>query len=136
MGGVTPWPASEETFELLPLLKPLGDLADYQFADSRNEAVSLSHARCASAVYSRAGEAYLLLVNLDDSPHEVTCRLHAEKLPHPLAHPTDATRVAASPVPSGSHESPAAASLNIGQLVGTGLPITIPGDGAIMIRVR
>ena len=28
LGGVTPWPASEETFALLPLLKPLGDIGN------------------------------------------------------------------------------------------------------------
>ena len=33
------------------------------------------------------GEAYLLLANLDQSPREVTCVLHPEKLPHPLAQP-------------------------------------------------
>ena len=64
---MTPWPASEETFELLPLLKPLGDMGAYRFADWRNQAVTLSHPRCASAVYSRPGEAYLLLANLDQN---------------------------------------------------------------------
>ena len=42
LGGVAPWPASPETFDLLPLLKPLGDIESYRFADWRNEAVSLS----------------------------------------------------------------------------------------------
>ena len=65
LGGVAPWPASPETFDLLPLLKPLGDIESYRFADWRNEAVSLSDPSCASAVYSRAGEAYLLIANLD-----------------------------------------------------------------------
>lgn len=40
------------------------------FADWRNQAVTLSGARCASAVYSRTGEAYLLLANLDQNPRE------------------------------------------------------------------
>ena len=95
LGGVTPWPASQETFQLLPLLKPLGDIESYRFADWRNEAVTLSHDRCAAAVYSRPGEAYLLLANLDQDPHEVTCVLHPEKLPYPLAHPVAATRLTA-----------------------------------------
>ena len=68
LGGVAPWPASEETFALLPLLKPLGDIGSYRFADWRNQAVTLSDARCAAAVYSRPGEAYLLLANLDPEP--------------------------------------------------------------------
>ena len=54
--GVTPWPASDETFALLPRLKPLGEFANYRFADWRNKAVTLSYPRCATAVYSRAGE--------------------------------------------------------------------------------
>ena len=42
LGGVTPWPAGPATFELLPLLKPLGDVESYRFADWRSGAVSLS----------------------------------------------------------------------------------------------
>ncbi|MGD0091491.1 MAG: DUF6259 domain-containing protein, partial [Planctomycetota bacterium] len=57
LGDVFPWPASAEGLELLPLFKPLGDLESYQFADWRNQAVSLSDSRCASAIYSRPGEA-------------------------------------------------------------------------------
>ena len=33
---------------LVPLLKPLGDVESYRFADWRNQAVTLSHARCAA----------------------------------------------------------------------------------------
>ena len=128
LGGVTPWPASEEAFELLPLLKPLGDIGAYRFADWRNQAVTLSHDRCAAAVYSRPGEAYLLVANLDQDPREVTCVLHPEKLPHPLARP-----VGAAAVTSGNRD---ASSLNVRQLIGEGLKITIPGDDAILIRVR
>ena len=133
LGGVAPWPASPETFDLLPLLQPLGDLGAYRFADWRNQAVSLSHDRCASAVYSRPGEAYLLLANLDPSPQEVTCVLHPEKLPHPWARPAAATRLAAGAAPSGGRE---ASSLNVRQLLGEGLKLTIPGDDAIVIQVR
>ncbi len=135
LGGVTPWPAGEGAFALAKFLKPLGDLETYQFADWRNEAVKLSHPRCASAVYSREGEVYLLLANLDDSPHEVTCVLHAEKLPHPLAHPSAATRLATTPAPTGA-EQEAAANVDVGQLLGKGVSLTIPGAGAVVIRVR
>ena len=41
------------TPRLLPLLKLLGDIGDYRFADWRNQAVTLSHPRCAAAVYTR-----------------------------------------------------------------------------------
>jgi hypothetical protein len=135
LGGVAPWPASEETFELLPLLKPLSDVESYRFADWRNQAVTLSHERCAAAVYSRPGEAYLLLANLDQDAREVTCVLHPEKLPHPLAHPAAAARMtaAAPSVPRGQRE---ASVLNVRQLIGEGLQVAIPGDDAILIHVR
>ena len=136
LGGVTPWPAGEETFKLLPLLRPLGDVGSYRFADWRNQAVTLSHARCAAAVYSRPGEAYLLLANLDPIPREVTCVLHPEKLPHPLAHPRTVTRLAASAAASGSRDEGNASSLDAGQLIGKGLQIAIAGDDAVLLQVR
>ena len=136
LGGVTPWPASEETFALVPLLKPLGDIESYRFADWRNQAVTLSDARCASAVYSRAGEAYLLLANLDQTPREVTCVLHPDKLPHPLAQPATALRLPAPAAPSGNPDQRDASVLDVRQLIGEGVKITIPGDDAILIHVR
>jgi len=36
LNGVAPWPASEETFALLPLLQPLGDVGDYRFTATMN----------------------------------------------------------------------------------------------------
>jgi len=135
LGGVAPWPASPETFDLLPLLKPLGDIGSYRFADWRNQAVTLSHARCASAVYSRPGEAYLLLANLDQDPREVTCALDPEKLPHPLARPVAAARLTAA-APSDRRDPPEASSLDVRQLIGEGLKVTIPGDDVIVIHVR
>jgi len=137
LGGVTPWPPSAETLELLPIFKPLGDLASYRFADWRNQAVSLSDRRCAAAIYSRPGEAYLLLANLDQDPKEVTCTLHPEKLPHPLDHPAAATKLVAGPsAPAGGPGSGAALKLDVRQLVGEGLKLTLPGDNAILIQVR
>jgi len=136
LGGVAPWPASEETFELVPLLKPLGDIRSYRFADWRNQAVTLSDARCASAVYSRADEAYLLLANLDQAPREVTCVLHPDKLPHPLTQPATARQLPAPAAASGSPDQPDATVLDVRQLVGPGVKITIPGDDAILVHVR
>jgi hypothetical protein len=136
LNGVAPWPASEETFALLPLLKPLGDIGDYRFADWRNQAVTLSHPRCAASVYSRPGEAYLLLANLDAEPRELTCVLDPQELPYPLAGPTGATRLAATADWSDSRALSDASSLNVHQLVGEGLKIAIPGDDAILIQVR
>ena len=127
LGGVTPWPASVETFELLPLFKPLGDLEKYRFADWRNEAVTLSDRRCASAIYSHPGEVYVLLANLDAEGKEVTCVLHPEKLPHPLRRVTAATRLA----PAGE-----GLKLDIRQWVGDGIKLSLTGDDAFVIRVR
>lgn len=136
LGGVTPWPASPETFELLPLLKPLGDIESYRFADWRNQAVTLSDPLCASAIYSRPGEAYLLLANLDQAPREVICVLHPEKLPHPLARPVAASMIAAGSASVISPDQRTASTLDIRRMVGKGLKITIPGDDAIIIQVR
>lgn len=136
LGGSTPWPASEETFALVPLLKPLGDIGAYRFADWRNQAVALSDARCASAVYSRAGESYLLLANLDQTPREITCVLHPDKLPHPLPQPATARRLPSPAAPSGKPDQREAAALDVRQLIGEGVKITIPGDDAILIHVR
>lgn len=137
LNGATPWPASEETFAMLPLLpKPLGDIGKYRFADWRNGAVTLSHPRCAAAVYSRPGEAHLLLANLDAEPREVTCVLHPEKLPHPLANPTVATRLAATAAQAGNQSRGDVSNVDVRELIGAGLKITIPGDDAVLIQVR
>lgn len=136
LGGVAPWPASPETFELLPLFRPLGNIESYRFADWRNQAVSLSEGHCPSAVYSRPGEAYLLLANLDQTPREVTCVLHPEKLPYPLVHPEAAAIVAGGSASVSRPNQRAAAVLDIRRLVGEGIKITIPGDDALVIHVR
>lgn len=136
LNGVTPWPASNETFELLPLFQPLGEFEQYRFADWRNQAVTLSDARCASAVYSRPGTAYLLLANLEPDPREVTCVLHPDQLPHPLASPQHAIRMTANTVDAASADHDGGPSLDLQQLTGDGLKITLPGDDAILIQIR
>ena len=127
LGGVTPWPASEEAFALQALLKPLGDIERFRFADWRNEVVTLSDRRCASAIYSRPGEAYALLVNLDGNPKEVTCVLHPEKLPHPLKRVAAVTKL----VPAGE-----GLNLDARQWTGEGIKITLPGDDAVVVQIR
>ncbi len=136
LGGVTPWPPSPEALRLMPLLYPLGDITSYRFADWRNPAVSLSDRRCASAVYSRPGEAYLLLANLDRAPHEVECVLRPQKLPYPLAGPAGASIVVSGSGPPGPRVRPSDEALDVAALVGGGIRVTIPGDGAVVIRVR
>lgn len=128
LGGVTPWPASPETFELLSLLQPVGDFETCRFADWRNSAVTLSTNRCASAVYSRPREAYVFVANLDATPQEVSCQLHPEKLPYPLAAPRTANLLKAV--------GAADVKLEVPQLVGPGAKLTVPADGAVLIHVR
>ncbi len=132
LGGSTPWPAGADAFELASLLKPLGDIGSYRFADWRNEAVGLPEGGCAAAVYSRPGEAWLLLANLEEQAREVTCVLRPGKLPCPLEKPTSALRAAASPAAPG----PPDPNLNVSKLTGEGVKLTIAGDGAVLIQVR
>jgi hypothetical protein len=136
LGGVAPWPASPETFELLPLLKPLGDIESYRFVDWRNQTVKLSDPRCASAVYSRPGEAYLLLANLDKAPHEVVCTLASDKLPYPLARPVSAAIFVGASPSAGYPARESAMSLDVRRMVKEGIKITIPGDDAVLVRIR
>lgn len=133
LGGVAPWPASQAMFELLPLLKPLGDIESYRFADWRSGVVRLSHNRCAAAAYSRPNEAWLLLANLDPEPREVTCVLRADKLPYPLARPFAARKLTATASAGGQPEG---VSLDTRQLTGDGLRLTIPADGMTLVHVK
>lgn len=136
LNGVTPWPTSNETYPLLPLLKPLGRIQDYRFADWRNTAVTLSDARCAAAIYSRPGESYVLLANLEAEPREVTCVLHPDRLPHPLAALTSATRLEVADGATADASPQERAALDVQQLTTQGVSITIPGDDLILLRVR
>jgi hypothetical protein len=135
LGGVAPWPASDETFELLPLLQTLGDITSYRFADWRNQAVRLSHPRSAAAVYSRQGEAYVLLANLDADPRDITCVLRPDKLPYPIAS-IAAARLAATTAPGRAPDPPGTGVRDPRELTGNGIHITIPGDGAILLHVH
>ena len=125
LSGVTPWPASPETFDLFPVLNPIGDLEKCRFADWLNQAVSLQGARCAAAVYSRPAESYLLLGNLQDTPQEVRCVLHPEQLPYPLNSPTRATLL------TGANRE-----LDAARLTRDGVTVSLPADSAVLVRVR
>jgi len=124
LGGVMHWPVGEQALELMPLLIPIGDIETCRFADWRNPAVSLSDARCASAIYSRANEAFLLLANLDAEAKEITFTLHPDQLPYPLAALSEAVQLDPG------------RKLDVSQLLGPGVSLSIPGDGAVVIQVR
>ncbi len=135
LSGVTPWPASREAFELASLLKPLGDAHSWDFADWRNQIVRLDGDRCAAAVYSRPGEAYVLLGNLANQAQTVRCVLDLRKLPHPLSSPTGAILVGATGTPSaGSAAKPL--NLDLSALLNAGVELTIPADSAILVHLR
>jgi hypothetical protein len=129
LGGVTPWPASTEAFEVSSILKPLGDLEQYRFEDWRNGAVALPDGRCASAVYSRPGESFILLANLDHQPCEVRCAVRPERLPRPLRRlaVADLFRPAGPTEPERMHAR---------ELAGAGALVAIPGDSVVLLRVR
>lgn len=127
LGGVMHWPVGEQALELMSLLKPIGDIETCRFADWRNHAVRLSDARCASAIYSRKNEAFLLLANLDEEAKEITCALHPNQLPYPLAALSEAVQL--------ENGSPGR-KLDVSQLPGPGVSLSIPGDGAMLIQVR
>ena len=122
--GVAPWPVSPEAIELYKILKPLGDITQYQFEDWRNTAVKLDDPACISAVYSREGESWILIGNPTPEPKQVTCRISAKDLPVPLATVGSTGLMGDKPAP-----------LSATKLAGAGERITIPGDGAVMVRV-
>ena len=137
LNGATPWPASPETFELLPLLKPVGDFESYRFADWRNQAVSLSDAHCAAAIYSREAKTYVLLANLNQVAAKVNCKVHPEAFPCPLHHPTTALVVASTTARGSStnREQTKTKRLAVDKLCGEGTVIELPAAGAVLIQV-
>lgn len=136
LGGVTPWPASPETFELAAILDAIGDIESCRFADWRNPSVSTEGRRCASAVYSRPSEAFILMANLDPEPQEVKCTVRPDRLPHPLAHPTSAAIIRCNPNPAATATNSPQTPLDLEQLLGPGTRIALPADGAVLVRLR
>jgi hypothetical protein len=82
--GTATWPASDALLKLFTILKPLGKLNQYQFEDWRNSAVRFGNSDCFSAIYSRPGEAYLVLTNLSSEPHEVKCMVNPQAIKNPM----------------------------------------------------
>lgn len=136
VAGVTPWPASQETFELYPVLQPIGDFSTCRFLDWRNSVVSLGHPRCASAIYSRPGEAFLLIANLAMDSQQVQCRVRLDRLPYPLASAKSAVVLSGSSRSADSTDSKTSVELDIRQLTGDGAAIQIPGTSAALVHIR
>lgn len=123
--GVTPWPASQETVDLFKVLTPLGDLTGYKFEGWRNRAVKLDVPDCISAVYSREGESWILLGNPNPEPRQVRCRVSPTELPMPLRS-VGSVRL----MDRGRSTDLDAASLS-----GAGQSVSIPADGAVLLRI-
>jgi len=132
LGGVTPWPVSPEAEELFAVLKPIGPIETCRFRDWRNDAVTLRGKRCASAIYSRQGEAYLVLANLGEAADEVQCQVQPGKLPYPIPAPRSASLVRGLAGSSAVADS----TLDVQALIQGGAKIAIPGDSAVLIRLK
>ena len=112
--------------EVFKMLRPLGDIASYRFDDWRTPAVVLEGKRCYPAVFSKAGEAYLVLANFSGQARTVTCSVRADKLPEPLAGIGSAEIVLPGP----------SRALSVERLTGAGESIALPADGAVLIRLK
>ena len=117
LAGVTPWPASPETFDVFSVLSAIGPLESCRFADWRNPAVTIRSTRAAAAVYSRSGESWLVLGNLDQATQAVGCVLHPDKLPYPLSSVTAATLLPSSNASANVSGKPTPLSLDVNQLL-------------------
>ncbi len=135
LSGVTPWPVSPEAGVLFQVLKPVGNFETCRFLDWRNNAVELQGGQFASAVYSRPGESFLVLANLDEKTAEAQCIVHPRQLPHLLNAPRSATlfRPAAD---ADRRTGLAETALDAQALVTTGVKISIPGDSAVLLRLQ
>ncbi len=124
--GVAPWPASPEAIEVCRILEPLGDIEQYRFEDWRNKAVTLEGEDCASAIYSSAREAYVLLSNFVAEPKKVLLKVNPGKLPYPLS------AVGSCQVVNVDKS----VDLDAGKLTGEGECIGLPPDGAILVHIK
>jgi hypothetical protein len=136
LAGVTPWPANQGTFDLFPVLKPIGKFEDYRFVDWRNHAVTLEGRRSGCCIYSRPDESWLVVGNLNASTNDVRCVLHPEKLPYPFSSVTAAAMFPSRDNIPGVGGKPAPVALEAGQLTGSGITLTIPPESALLLQMR
>lgn len=127
VAGVTPWPASQEAIDLDKILKPLGNIEKYQFSDWRNHAITIQEPRSASAVYSRANEAWLIIGNLEGTNRNLTMTLQPQNLRHPMKHIRSATLIDASG---------GATALDTSKLISSGVCAVVPPESAVLIHIR
>jgi hypothetical protein len=135
LAGVTPWPMSPEATELYTALTPIGTLENCRFADWRNQALTVRGERCASAIYSRPNESWLVVGNLEEITREVSCTLKPEKLPYPLSSIAAATLVPCDNTSTNSNNKVVSVPLDAHQLTGGGLTLQIPPGNAVLLHV-
>lgn len=124
--STAPWPASDEAAESFQILKPLGCLERYQFRDWRNPSVRVADDELLSAIYSRPGEAYVPLANLQPNARETMCRINPLALQNPIAAISSAALI----------DKDNTYALDVQKLVGPGERILLPGGGARLLHLK
>lgn len=107
------------------ILKPLGDIKQYKFEDWRNTAVILNDKNCISAIYSKPGQAYILLANLNPEPEKIRCIIKPENLPYALPSIKSAKIL----------KSDKSIKLNKKKITNKGETINIPADTVVLIHI-
>jgi hypothetical protein len=126
MTGTAPVPTSYEAAELFQILKPLANLERYQFQDWRNRAVTFGDDDFLSAIYSRPGEAYILLANLRPKAREAVCRIDPRAFQNPMASVRSAALV----------DKQKANPIDLTNLIGKGEKILLPADGVRLLHLE
>lgn len=126
MTSVAPWPVSDEATGLYKILEPLGNLEDYKFEDFRNSAVTVNSPNAISAVYSKPGEAFVLVANLSADAETVICAVAPESFANPF------NLVAEAELLGGHNRLP----LDPRKLTSGGEEIRLPADGVLLIHLK
>jgi hypothetical protein len=126
MTGTAPWPASYEAAELFKILRFVGNPELYQFEDWRNHAVKLSGDDYLSAIYSRPGEAHILLANLGSKARELVCQIDPQAIKNPIASLVSAFLV----------DEDEKTTLNPESLITRGERILVPAGGARLMHLK
>jgi hypothetical protein len=115
----------------------LEDIGACRFADWRNPAVVLSPSSgCASAVYSRPGQAYVLLANTHAAPQDVQCVVFPERLPYPLTSLASARLAAGPRRTADAGDANDTRVLDARQLTRDGVSLAIPADTVLWLELR
>ncbi len=126
MTGTAPWPATPEAADLFKILEPLGNPELYQFEDWRNRAVRLGGSDFLSAIYSRPGEAYVLLANLRPKARETLCQINSGIFRSPIHSVRSAMNV----------DKDKTTPLDPQAITGGGVRIMLPAEGVRLLHLE